>query len=314
MKLYLAITDNNRFNYLSHLRPDEINFWQPGGNTHFKAIDPGAPFLFKLHSPYNYIVGGGFFVQQFFLPLSLAWDAFGEKNGTPDYLTFRTAIQKYRSKMGKTEMDPQIGCIILANPFFFPEPDWIDVSDFWPKSGITQGKTFSTEEEIGQRIWWQVSERIERQSIALNEPNHEPTAVLAKERYGDPYLTRPRLGQGAFRVLVTEAYDRRCAVTGEKTLPVLNASHIKPYSQNGPHEVRNGLLLREDLHTLFDRGYLTVTEDHHVEVSGRIKEDYGNGREYYAMHGRKLIILPGREEDQPAREYLRWHNENVYAS
>ena len=40
------------------------------------------------------------------------------------------------------------------------------------------------------------------------------------------------------------------AITGEKTLPVLNAAHIKPYAEEGPHEVRNGLLLREDLHTL----------------------------------------------------------------
>jgi putative restriction endonuclease len=313
MNFYLAVTDNNWFKFLSDRSPDEINFWQPGGNTVFKATDPGAPFLFKLHSPYNYIVGGGFFVRHSFLPLSLAWDAFGEKNGTPDYSTLRTAIQKYRSKEGKTELDPIIGNIILGNPFFFPESDWIDVSDFWPKN-ITQGKTFNTEAEIGSRIWWQVSERINRQNMIPSELNHEPTIVAVKERYGDPYLTRPRLGQGAFRVLVTEAYERRCAVTGEKTLPVLYAAHIKPYGQNGPHEVRNGLLLREDLHILFDRGYLTVTEDHHVEVSNRIKEDYGNGREYYAMHGKKLLILPGREEDRPAQEYLRWHNEHVYAS
>jgi len=93
---------------------------------------------------------------------------------------------------------------------------------------------------------------------------------------------------------------------------VLNASHIKPYSQNGPHEVRNGLLLREDLHTLFDRGYLTVTKDYRVEVSRRIKEDYGNGRDYYAMHGRRLVVLPENTMDLPGAEYLEWHNERVY--
>lgn len=65
-------------------------------------------------------------------------------------------------------------------------------------------------------------------------------------------------------------------------MPVLNAAHIKPYAEDGPHEVRNGLLLREDLHTLFDRGYMTITKDYRVEVSKRIKEDYGNGKEYYA--------------------------------
>ena len=44
--------------------------------------------------------------------------------------------------------------------------------------------------------------------------------------YGDPVLVRPRLGQGTFRVLVTDNYRRRCAVTGEKALPVLDAAHI----------------------------------------------------------------------------------------
>ncbi|HEX3048466.1 MAG TPA: HNH endonuclease [Bacillota bacterium] len=313
MNFYLAVTDNDWFKFLSQRTPDEVNFWQPGGNTTFKAIAPGEPFLFKLHSPYNYIVGGGFFVRHFFLPLTLAWDAFEEKNGEPNLQSLRTKIQKYRSKEGRVEPNPQIGCIILANPFFFPESDWIDVTDFWPKN-LTQGKTFHTDEEIGSRIWDQVSDRLKRQTLTPNELHPEPATISARERYGDPYLTRPRLGQGAFRVLVTEAYDRRCAITGEKTLPVLTAAHIKPYSQAGPHEVRNGLLLREDLHTLFDRGYLTVTDDLHVEVSRRIKEDFGNGREYYAMHGKQLLILPGQAGDRPAQEYLRWHNEHVYAS
>lgn len=235
-----------------------------------------------------------------------------KKNGTPDYPTLRTAIQKYRSKEGRIELDPIIGCIILSDPFFFPEQDWIDVSGFWPKN-LTQGKTFDTEDELGRNIWDRVSQRITRQNVIQNEPNLDLTAGAVKERYGDPYLTRPRLGQGAFRVLVTDAYQRRCAITGEKTLPVLNASHIKPYSQNGPHEVRNGLLLREDLHTLFDRGYLTVTKDYRVEVSKRIKEDYGNGRDYYAMHGRRLMVLPENAMDLPGVDYLEWHNERVYA-
>ena len=47
--------------------------------------------------------------------------------------------------------------------------------------------------------------------------------------------------------------DNRCAVTGEKTLPVLDAAHILPYSKGGSHDVRNGLLLRRDIHSLFDR-------------------------------------------------------------
>ena len=71
----------------------------------------------------------------------------------------------------------------------------------------------------------------------------------------------PRLGQGAFRVLVTDAYRRRCTISNERTLPVLEAAHIRPYADNGPHQLSNGLLLRSDLHRLFDLGYFTVDPD-----------------------------------------------------
>ena len=131
-------------------------------------------------------------------------------------------------------------------------------------------------------------------------------------RYGAEQVIRPRIGQGAFKVLITDAYHRRCAITGEKTLPVLEAAHIKPYSMDGPHAISNGLLLRRDFHTLYDRGYITVDENMTVEVSTRIKEDFGNGREYYTHHGSKLIVLPERMDQMPDPQYLKWHNDNIY--
>jgi putative restriction endonuclease len=53
-------------------------------------------------------------------------------------------------------------------------------------------------------------------------------------------------------------------------------------------------------------------EDYRIEVSSRIKEEYENGREYYAHHGGKLMIVPSVSVDQPSKDYIRWHNENVY--
>jgi putative restriction endonuclease len=133
-------------------------------------------------------------------------------------------------------------------------------------------------------------------------------------RYGEPILIRPRLGQGAFRVEVTDAYSRRCSITGERTLPALEAAHIRPYAEDGPHEIRNGLLLRSDLHHLFDSGYLAITVDRRVEVSGRIREEFENGRDYYALHGRELKVLPKHEGDWPCREFLEWHQSNRFKS
>src|SRR5207245_11556742 len=95
----------------------------------------------------------------------------------------------------------------------------------------------------------------------------EPLAPM----YGDPVLVRQRLGQGAFRLVVMDTYQRRCAVTKEKALPVLQAAHIKPVSEGGRHLVSNGLLLRSDVHTLFDRGYVTNTPELKFRASRRLR-------------------------------------------
>jgi putative restriction endonuclease len=308
MQLFVGVTDNDWFRFLAERWPDEVNYWRPGGGS-FRAIKKWDPFLFKLHSPLDYITGGGFFVKFARLPLSFAWEVFEEKNGTPDFLAFYQKIRHYRESRGAMEPDPDIGCIVLTSPFFFDEDDWIPVPDDWHPN-IVQGKGYDTREPVGARLWEQVRVRLQKYTI----PQAEETKVPVRERprYGDEYLIRPRLGQGGFRVEVTEAYGRRGAVTGERILPVLQASHIKPYADSGPHDVRNGLLLRADLHILFDRGYITVTRDHRVEASRRLKEEFDNGEEYYKMHGRRLQVLPGREEERPAPEFIDWHNEHVY--
>lgn len=301
MQIFIGVTDDKWFKYLKSIKPDEVNFWQPNSGRNFKALKQGELFLFKLHSPNNFIVGGGIFVRQAFLPVSLTWDAFGIKNGTSSRDDFVNAIYQYRRTDRRTEPDPTIGSLILSSPFFFEKEDWIPVPRSW-SSNIVQGKTYGTETVEGRQLF-EIVQRKMSIGISVQE---------AIERYGTPHIITPRLGQGSFRVIVTEAYHRRCAMTGEKTLPVLDASHIKPYAKDGPHSACNGLLLRQDIHTLFDRGYITINEDNIIEVSRRIKEDYGNGKEYYALHGKTLLNMPDNLEERPSREFLLWHNENVY--
>jgi putative restriction endonuclease len=57
---------------------------------------------------------------------------------------------------------------------------------------------------------------------------------------------------------------------------------------------------------------LSVTPDLLVEVSRKIKEEFDNGRDYYALHGRKLAVVPATERERPSPQYLEWHNSNVY--
>lgn len=101
-------------------------------------------------------------------------------------------------------------------------------------------------------------------------------------------------------------------MSGEKTLPVLDAAHIKSFSDAGPNTANNGLLLRTDIHKLFDKGYITINDEYKVEVSRKLNEDFGNGKIYYDFHGKKLTNIPDNKTDIPAKEFLHWHNNNVY--
>lgn len=305
MKFYIGITDNDWYNQLKAIRPEEVNFWQPGGNTVFRVLPEEGLFLFKLHHPRNFIVGGGYFVRHSFLPVSLAWKAFGRANGVASIAEFMDRIRKYRRDT--VSHDPQIGCIILTQPFFLEESDWIPVPESFKKNIVT-GKSYeSSEQETAYLI-----DALRGRIPAGAAPGALNAAAEPAERYGNPLLVKPRLGQGAFRVLVTETYHRRCAISGEKTLPVLEAAHIKPYAEHGPHLIQNGLLLRSDLHILFDQGYVTVTPDSHILISKRIRQEFENGKDYYALDGKELKVLPERPQDRPSVDFLSWHNQNLY--
>lgn len=309
MNFFIGVTDNKWFELLSSTPDvDEVNFWQPSGGRSFKTLNPGEPFLFKLHSPLNFIVGGGFFAHFSILPTSLAWEAFEEKNGAENYEQMRQRIIKYKRSITNPDEDFHIGCIILEQPFFFERKNWIPIPSNW-KPNIVVGKRYSAYEEPGKSLWEQIELRIH--DINLRLPERRIGENL--DRYAKETSFRPRLGQGSFKVLVTDAYMRRCAVTEEKILPVLEAAHIKPYSKGGEHRIDNGVLLRSDMHRLLDKGYMTITTDLHIEMSQRIKDEFDNGKYYFTFHG-KEISRPMQHFDQPAKEFLEWHNENIFKS
>ena len=307
MKFYIGVTDNSWFRFLAKNRPDEVNFWRPSGRG-FGAVPIGAPFLFKLHSPLNFIVGGGFFVRSQVLSLALAWDVFGEKNGADTLTEFRRLI---KGKRRDGNLNPTIGCVILHEPFFLPENQWIPTPADW-KPNIVSGKTYSTSDRIGAQIWSDVLQRLPMAATSREEGWQAEQLAQDGPLFGNEYLARARLGQSMFRLQVIDAYDKKCAMSGEKALPVLQAAHIKPVAESGPNRTENGLLLRSDLHILFDKGYITVTPAHRIEVSRRIKEEYDNGQEYYRLHGRALIVLPQAALERPASDFLDWHNREVF--
>ena len=265
MKLYVGVTDNDWYRFLSQLPDvDEVNFWQPGGSHVFKALKPGELFLFKLKKPYNHIAGGGFFTHSSLLPVSLAWEAFGEKNGAATFQEMRQKIAGLRTEAVDPHEDFQIGCILLQQPFFLPQAEWLPVPSDFHRS-LMQGKGFDTDSGTGKDLWDVIQMRFASQAAPQFQVG-DGTVM-----WSNPVLVKQRLGQGAFRILVTDTYQRQCAVTHEKALPALEAAHIQPVTQEGRHRIDNGLLLRSDIHRLFDKGYVTITPGYKFRASRKLK-------------------------------------------
>ena len=299
VRLVVGVTDRDWFEHL-RARPHlgEVNFWSPSPRP-FRALAPGELFLFKLKAPVDRIAGAGVFAHAGDMPSSLAWAAFGEANGAGSLGEMRRRIARYRGGVDPRG-DFAIGCRVLTDAVFWPEEMWLSPPASWSPN-IVSFRGYGTDEAEGRALWDAVAER-----MAARVPGDEAAA-----RWGAPRLVAPRLGQGAFRVLVTSQYERRCAITGERTLPALDAAHIRPYAEGGPHTASNGLLLRRDVHSLFDGGYVTVTPRGRFEVSGRIREEFDNGRHYYALHGQK-VRDPTDPAARPDHTALRWHNEVVF--
>jgi putative restriction endonuclease len=304
VSLYVANTDEDWFDFLSSQSGlAEVNFWRPSSQA-FHAIQPGELFVFKLKSPRNKVGGFGVLSGSSVLPLQMAWETFGSSNGAPSYEALRTAIAQYKPNeiVGPTT---SIGCRILVEPIFFPSDLWIDLPSSWSRY-IQGGKGYSTNEIDGLELWNRLQDAAQNSSTNTSVGFTEATT-----RFGSPTLITPRLGQGAFRVAVTEAYRRQCAVSEGKVLPALDAAHIRPYAEGGSHKKSNGILLRKDIHCVFDSGYATVDTNYRFVVSNKVKEVFDNGNEYRRLHG-KALQLPSRSVDWPELDFLRWHNENKF--
>src|SRR5690606_18065324 len=242
------------------------------------------------------------------LPISIAWDAFGIKNAAASLDIVRASIAKLRRAAPRPWEDYTIGCILLVAPFFWQESQSLPAPEGWAPT-IVRGRRYDLQDPIGAHLWKEVLIRL--QGMGTVRHVAETRRLVVSGGYGAPVPVPHRIGQGTFRALVTDAYGRKCAVTQEKALPALEAAHIKPFSAEQTHHVRNGLLLRSDVHRLFDSGYITVTPDYRVEASRRMREDFDDGENYLRLHG-SSILLPHDIEMRPDPEALRWHNENCF--
>jgi putative restriction endonuclease len=306
---YVGVTDWDWYRFLQARAATEVNFWQPSGGRRFGAIPAGAPFLFKTHYSHgNRIVGAGFLSGWASLPMSRAWEFFGESNGCATEEEMRARIGRYRGRRDDGSPDPEIGCIMLRDVAFFSPDEAMDAPPDWA-GNIVQGRSYDLSSPEGSYLEEVLAALLRRRTPVAGEPS-----MVLGDVFGTPRFAPVRVGQAAFKALVQEAYGRRCAVTGDKIVPVLQAAHIRPVTAAGENRVDNGVLLRSDVHTLFDRGYLAVhPERKTLLVSPRLRRDWGNGDEFYrrAATG-DPISMPARAADRPNRDFLSWHTDTVF--
>ena len=313
VKMGVADTDPEWFDFLASWPDvDEVNLWKLGGDRRFEAIEPGELLLFRLKGPRNAIGGFGVLDRANNYPLSLAWEAFGPKNGVASLAALREKVARHRSD-GDRGGDHAIACKVVLQPLFFPERLWIHQPASW-RGETVDGTSYDTATPEGMALWRQLHEAAEAVGAASNSAGVRDKQLAYRgqdERYGPPRLVKPRRGQGAFRLAVTDAYSRQCAISGGRVLPALEAAHIRSYAEGGEHDVANGLLLRRDIHSVFDAGYITFDDDLRMVVSDTVRTVFNNGNEYRRLHGVRLNA-PADPALRPKLEHLRWHRDERF--
>lgn len=138
----------------------------------------------------------------------------------------------------------------------------------------------------------------------------EPQVVIAAEPPPPSYVRSP-----AFRRVVIEAYDYRCAATGERIITptgeaLVEAAHIHPFSEAGDDDPRNGLALSRDMHWAMDRNLIAPGPDYKWHVSASLDRRIPDLRRLCELAGQKLI-LPKETRFTPKREALEWRRERL---
>jgi putative restriction endonuclease len=118
----------------------------------------------------------------------------------------------------------------------------------------------------------------------------------------------------AFRRIILNAYDQRCAVTGLKLIngrgrAEVDAAHIRPVEANGPDIVHNGIALSGTAHWMFDRGLIGLSDDLEVLISRQVN-DQDSIRTLVNKTG--YALPPQRPSQRPHPNFLNWHRENCF--
>lgn len=213
-----------------------------------------------------------------------AWKKFGPNNGCDSYASFKDKLGVYNKSI---EDDKTIGAICLSDVVFFDDNNFIDldlINVEWHNC-IVKFKRYYNEDPI----------------ISCHQINNTENFRLIpkapkKKKHSE---TTQREGQSEFRQKVASAYCHKCCITGESCADLLEAAHIQGYISKESNHIQNGLLLRVDLHKMFDSGLLAIEENYRVIVSKIVTSEY-----YQSFNG-KPISLPCDKYNHPSTDALK---------
>jgi putative restriction endonuclease len=267
----------------------EINFWTPTP-WNVSRLASGDKLYFMLKSPIRKIGGYGQFVEYKNMSVNDAWNKYGFKNGCTSKQELIERLDKYKASNSSDERsvtDSEIGCIVLTNAVYYDDDKFLDLDNYEIDFSrfIVKIKYYNENDPL----------EIATQST-LKEFELLPTSI---EKLKKSRLVTERKGQGNFRAIITTAYSNKCCITSETTPELLEAAHIQPYFDENSNHVKNGLLLRVDLHKLYDNGLLYIDESFKIHISPEVKSEF-----YRKLNG-TTIRLPENNNLHPSKEALK---------
>lgn len=290
----ISPTDEEWFSLLkSYQYLDRINFWTPTP-WNIKSLKSGDRLYFMLKAPIRKIGGYAEVVKYENMSINKAWDTFGLGNGVKGLEEFILRTTKYKGKRSNKEnldQNPVIGCIELKEAVFFEPNKYITPGDLgvsFPNQVVKikcfQGEFLNLGEET------------------VDLPTSPFSLVGSRNENRKFREVNQRVGQESFRRAIFKAYDNSCAITGESCKDLLQAAHIQPYKDENSNHVQNGILLRIDLHRLFDTGLITIDTDYRIRFSSIFQSN-----EYRKYEGKK-ICLPNHKQQYPSLQALEYNN------
>ncbi len=258
----------------------------------------GSKVLFVIgENGHDYIVGGSFFTRWTYFDIDSVWASYGVRNGVYSREDF---LEEIKARGGDEKS--RLSLAHLTCNFIFHQEEWIQIPDeCFPELRSRQHYLVSLSEPSGRYLNTLVLRA--RQAYLENYGMDWPGMFYTvSHRNSSSYMA-------SFRARVTAAYNFQCALTGCNVNPALTVAHIQPFYDDKFQHVRNGILFRSDIYSLFKQGHMTVFykgDKLITHFSKTISVLWGVKSGYEKFEG-KALTLPDDKDCWPDRGYIEWH-------